>query len=201
MARWRLPLLLAALVGLPMIWVWCAYYDRASPPTPRSQFGHLVLCAALVVNVLGLVVALIALWRKLRRPMLWFGSVGCIALLSLVIVGLLNPNERVRYDPESLKVIKPGMAIEEVEEILGISLAGTINNRENPDQSFLIITTRHHTLPPFGQRKEWAVAEETFLIRFDENGRVVSTVKGGHTFRDERFLERTGRRLSTTLGL
>jgi hypothetical protein len=200
MARWRLPLLLAALVGLPTIWVWCAS-DRASPPTPRSQFGHLVLCATLIVCVLGLLVALIALWRSLRRPKLWFGLVGGIAFLSVAMILLLNPNERVRYDPETLKVIKAGMPIEEVEEVLGKSLSGMIYVRGNPDRSYMVITTRQHSLPPFGQRMEWFVAEETFHVRFDENGRVLSTEKGGHTFRDESFLEKTRRRLSTTLGL
>jgi len=200
MARWRLPLLLTVLVGLPICAWWAS--DRASPATRLSEFGHLVLCAALFVCVLGLVVALIVLWRSLRRPMLWFGSVGCIALLWLVIVGLMNhPPDHRRYDPETLKVIKAGMAIEEVEEVLGESLTGIVFDRGNPDRSYLIITTRHHSISRLGVGKEWAVAEETFLVRFDENGRVLSTEKGGHTFRDESLFERSRRRLSTTLGL
>src|SRR5437763_5482090 len=63
-SRWRLPLLLGALVGL-LGWVWAR--DRPSPTHPQGGFGALLLWTALVVSLAGGVIALSRLVRRGAR--------------------------------------------------------------------------------------------------------------------------------------
>src|ERR1700730_7090607 len=83
----RRPLLYAGLIGLVGLVALAGWArSHAAPNTPLSEFAYLILWAALVVSALAAVVALIAVWRLLRRPMLWFGMLGCVASLCVAIV-------------------------------------------------------------------------------------------------------------------
>jgi hypothetical protein len=189
MTRWlRSFLLLAAFLGFVTASLW---WIQVTPGSPRAAAWT---APALGINLSVAAAALVRLGLAVKRPMLSIGILGGVFLLTADICLLIPNTPDSRYDPDYLESIKPGMPIEHVERILGISLAG-ICHPSNTDRSYFISTTRQFSLPPHHEWKDWSVAEESFLVQFDDNGIVLRMEKGWHQFRAETFFERVKRHL------
>ena len=188
MTRWRLLLSLAAFIGFVTASVWWIQV------TPGSRLAVTWTAPTLGISLLVASVALVWFGLALKRPLLSIGILCGVFFLTVDICLLIPNTPAHRYDPDYLASIKPGMPIEHVEQILGISLAG-ICHPSSTDRRYAVFTTRQFSLPPHHEWKDWSVAEESFLVQFDDNGIVLRMEKGWHSFRAETFFERVKRRL------